>query len=473
MTISSAFSNAASGLGASARAVQVASANIANALTPGYAPRTLDLVAATRGGGVQMAGISRAVDPGLLSLHRDSGAASQGAARAQAFWTAIETAVGLPGQGLSAALSAFDSALILASDRPDLDDRLAHVARTADGLATAMAQASATIQDQRAAADAALTRDIAVLNTGLHRVDALNDQIVRQQAAGQSTLGLLDERQALISTLSEIVPMREHPRADGRVMLFSTGGALLLDLEAAQMDFVRAGDLDATMGVGTGLSPVTLRGHAFDGGAPGVLEGGRLAANLRLRDIDAPRAQSDLDALAANLIDRFAHPQTDSTLPAAAPGLFTDAGFLAGTSSGLAGRLAVNSAVLPDHGGALRRLRDGIGSVAPGALGDASRLQALSGALDRRVSPAPGQPALSFAGSLGALMTRVSSLRHDAEGAATTTAARHAEVSETLLAHGVNTDAEMQRLLQIEQAYAANARVIETADAMLRRLMEI
>jgi len=38
---------------------------------------------------------------------------------------------------------------------------------------------------------------------------------------------------------------------------------------------------------------------------------------------------------------------------------------------------------------------------------------------------------------------------------------------------GVDTDRELQDLLIIEQAYAANARVLETIDQMMRRLMEI
>ena len=43
----------------------------------------------------------------------------------------------------------------------------------------------------------------------------------------------------------------------------------------------------------------------------------------------------------------------------------------------------------------------------------------------------------------------------------------HAEVT------GVDVDAQMQDLLLIEQAYAANARVIEIASQMIDRLMEI
>jgi flagellar hook-associated protein 1 len=38
---------------------------------------------------------------------------------------------------------------------------------------------------------------------------------------------------------------------------------------------------------------------------------------------------------------------------------------------------------------------------------------------------------------------------------------------------GVDTDQEMQKLLLIEQVYAANARVITTIDSLINRLLEI
>jgi len=38
---------------------------------------------------------------------------------------------------------------------------------------------------------------------------------------------------------------------------------------------------------------------------------------------------------------------------------------------------------------------------------------------------------------------------------------------------GVDIDSQMQDLLAIEQAYAANARVIEIANQMMQKLMEI
>ncbi len=82
MSISSALNQAGTGLAAAARALQVASANIANAQTPGYAVRSLVLSAAAVdgvGAGVRVVGVTRAVDPVLNDLLRGAAGARAGA----------------------------------------------------------------------------------------------------------------------------------------------------------------------------------------------------------------------------------------------------------------------------------------------------------------------------------------------------------------------------------------------------------
>lgn len=476
MSISTAFSNAASGLAASARAVQVVSANIANAMTPGYATRSLDLAASTLGGGgggVRMLGLSRSANTALLGLSRDSRAAAQQAQALANYRQAVEAALGLPGQGISAALADFDSALIRAAERPDLDSRLEAVTSTALDLVGKLASVEQEIQAQRASADRAIARDVEALNSGLSRIDSLNDRIVAQRAGGQETVGLEDERELLISALAEIVPLRDQMRADGRVVLFTAGGELLLDLEPVDLGFAPAPAMEHGMTTGAGLSGLTLRGRTLDTGPAGPLDSGRLAASFRIRDVEAPQVQADLDAFAADLIERFADPATDNTLAPGSAGLFTDAGSLASAIPGLAGRLAVNVAVLPAEGGQLWRLRDGLGAVSAGPVGNPASLNALSAALDRRVAAVPGAAERSLAQSLAEVLTRHSTLRQQGEDMAAIAEGRKAGFEEQLLAQGVDSDAEMQRLLLIEKAYAANARIIETADAMLRRLLEI
>lgn len=475
MGITSALNNANSGLAASARAVQVVSANIANALTPGYAARRLDLSAAVlggTGGGVRVDGVTRLVDPILLGLQRDAGASVASGDATAAFWQRLETSLGQPGEGLSAALSAFDAALIAASERPDLTSRLAAVVDSAGALAARLGAVEDTVQQLRTEADHSIARDVRSLNEGLARVDTLNDQIVKLRMSGQATEGLEDERQALISDLSAIVPLREYARENGRVMLYSAAGELLLDSEPAELGFSPAAAIDASLSAGAGLSGLTINGRAIATGPTGPLGGGSLGAGFSLRDVAGPEAQARLDAFAADLIVRFSDPATDPTL-AGGVGLFTDAGSADSGQPGLAGRLAVNAAVDPTAGGVLWRLRDGIGATAPGPVGDVTRINALLAALDRTVAAGPGAPLQDVAANLGDLLTAVSRDRQGAEDAQTSARTRHDTFTEAMLAQGVDTDSEMQRLLLIEESYAANARVIQTADAMLRTLLEI
>ena len=341
MSIASAFNNATSGLAASARAVQVVSSNIANALTEGYAARRLDLGSATLGGGVRVLGTTRLTDPVLQGLTRDAAASASAGAARNIFWQRVEGALGLPGQGLSQALSAFDSALISASDRPDLESRLATVADRATALAAQLGGAQETVQTLRLQADAAIAQDVETLNAGLGRIDDLNERIVRMQASGQSSLGLEDERAALISSLSDIVPMRELARSDGRITLFTTGGTLLLDIAPAEIGFNRTPAMDASLTNGAGLSGLTIGGRAIDTGAAGPVAGGRLAANFQIRDHDGVQVQAQIDGFARDLIARFSDPATDPSLSAGVPGLFTDAGGSPIAAPGLAGRIAV------------------------------------------------------------------------------------------------------------------------------------
>ena len=58
-------------------------------------------------------------------------------------------------------------------------------------------------------------------------------------------------------------------------------------------------------------------------------------------------------------------------------------------------------------------------------------------------------------------------------GVAAFSSTRETLASTEAEAIGVNSDAELQALIQIEQAYAANVQVIQTASRMLDQLLEI
>lgn len=150
--------------------------------------------------------------------------------------------------------------------------------------------------------------------------------------------------------------------------------------------------------------------------------------------------------------------------------------FSPANEAGLSARLGINAAIDPDQGGGVWRLREGIGATSPSLVGDSALLTAMQQALARPGVPTSG--ALSpVARSLSALASDlVSSVARDrveSEDLATFARSRSTSLQEKAQAQGVDTDQELQNLLLIEQAYAANARVIQTIDNMLSTLMEL
>ncbi|WP_221931981.1 flagellar hook-associated protein FlgK [Paracoccus sp. M683] len=480
-----ALSNAVSGLTATSRGTETVAANIANVLTPGYARREMSLSAQTLGGqsgGVRIDGVSRVVNTALLAEARLSYAARGGSEDLAAFFNKVEDAVGIPGDGsaISTALTQFEAALISASARPDEDLRLAKVVEAAETLANRLNKASEIVQGARSDADFQIAVQIDSLQQGLSRIADLNKQIAGQSSAGQDISALHDERQAVIDQLSEIVPLQIIPRDAGRVSVFTAEGAVLLDgLVPTKLAFNAAGQFTPDMHVGMpAVGGLIYNGDELSGSGLRLFQGGTLAAAFAVRDTHAPQVQSELDAMALDLYQRFADPAVDPTLAPGEPGIFTDAGLAASAppALGLAGTISVNAAVQPDRGGDLWRMRSGINAAAPGPVGDGSLLERFSSALNtvQEIGPPSALSGRYDASGFAAkLESQVASRRLAAESDATLHGTRAANLSERLMADGVDTDTEMQRLLQYEQAYAANARVIQAIDEMMNTLLRV
>lgn len=485
MSITSALSSALSGLTAASRRAEVLSSNVANAATPGYARREVGLRAAVLAGtgqGVSVTGISRDVDKSLLANRRLAQAGDGDRNTRAAFLAGVEQAFGTPDSlgSLAARLAAFDSALVEAAGRPDSQARLANVLTAAKGLVSGLALATRDIQTARETADRQIADQVGLLNSTLEKVHVLNTELRSFTGTGRDVSALLDERQRLVDTISTIVPLREVEREGNQIALFTTGGAPLLEGNRVEIGFtpVHAITPDMSQALG-GLSGITINGRPYDtSGAASPILGGSLGALFAVRDELATGAQGRLDAVARDLVERFAAAGLDPSTTPGAPGLFTDAGapFLAADEVGLAGRLQVNATADPEQGGALHRLRDGLGATVEGPPGDATLLKALHGAL---VGSRPLSSAALPAGSrsLATLTAEVlsdaSARRLSGQSDQAFASARLTALTDLEAQNGIDTDREMQELLTIEKHYAANARVIQTADQMIDILMRL
>ena len=484
MSIAKALSNAVSGLAATSRGTETVAANFANVMTPGYARREMSLSAQALGGqsgGVRIDGVNRIVNTALLAEARLSDAARTGSADIAAFFNTIEQAVGLAGENsaISTALTQFETALIAAASRPDEELRLVKVAETAETLTDRLNHASRSIQDARTSADISIGNQVTALQAGLEKIAKLNRQIAGLSSSGQDISALHDERQSVIDDIAEIVPLRVVPRDAGRVSVFTAEGAVLLDgLTPAKLSFAPAGQFTAEMQLGSaGVGGLIFNGDELAGSQLRLFQGGSLAAAFAIRDEHATKAQAELDSLAFDLYARLADPVVDPSLAPGEPGLFTDAGITAAPppSTGLAARLTVNVVLTPDSG-ELWRLRAGINAAGPGPVGNAALLDRMSQALNAVHEMQPGAQLSGrhdASGFFAKFESQIASRRVASEAEATLHQTRASNLMERLMADGVDTDTEMQRLLQYEQAYAANARVIQAIDEMMNTILRV
>lgn len=485
MSLATGFASAISGLTAVNKQVEVISNNIANATTAGYGRRELVTTAWSAGGnglGVRVVGVSRQSDLALQNDRRAAEAADAGNSVLAGALNKIEQAIGTTDSAVSlqSRIADFDSSLIEAASRPDSEARLQAVVTSANALVDQIGSAATKTQALRAEADATIAGKVDAINTALARIAGLNSQIRTGSAGGKDASALMDQRQQLIDQIGQDIPVRVAQRDNGEVALFSTEGAVLVDGKAATLGFTRSGFISADLSVTNGtLSGLTLNGRPISTTSDdSPLAGGALIATFAVRDEITVDAQRQLDAVARDLVERFSAAGVDPTLATGAAGLFTDNGaaFNPADETGLSQRLALNPSVDPEQGGALWRIRDGIGATATGNSGTTDLIVALQSALEGQRQPVSGgfMPGpRSIAGLASDVISSVASARLTAESEQDFASAKALALTTQEAAGGVDTDQEMQALLVMEKAYAANAKVISTLGSMIDRLLEM
>ncbi|MEM9010030.1 MAG: flagellar hook-associated protein FlgK [Pseudomonadota bacterium] len=484
MSISSTLAGAIAGLGATARAADVVANNIANVETPGYARRSLAVTSTVAGGlatGVRVLGVEAASDPRATADRRRVEAEAGAADILSRVADRFAAIVGAPGEAgaLASRAQAFEIAVQALADTPESPALQAQMLTAAQDFAASLNTAGTEAARIRTDADAAIARGVASVNDSLERIDRLNEQIRLRTAQSQETAGLEDQRRALLDRLNEQIPIRTVRNEVGQIAIYSAGGETLLDREVFPLDFQPTATITQDMTLASGaLSGLTIGGRPISAGTgTGPLDGGALGAQFQVRDSAGLNFGAQIDALAADMIGRLQDPAVDGTRRPGSPGLFTDGGgaFDPADIDGVATRIAVNAAVDPAEGGALWRLRDGLQAGTPGPAGNDTLLRDIQAAL-AATAPAPAglsgdYGAADLSAAISAEALRVGALR---EEEATYRAGQLAIFRDAELgAVGVDTDQELQRLLAIEKAYAANAKVIEVVDDLLRRILEV
>lgn len=486
MSLTAALDSARSSLMASGIQSSVISRNIAGASQTGYS-RKVTVLDTFPGNGVYVAAIQRAASVGLFTNVLSSTSAS---AKQSAIYDGLQkiaaSTVDDPelNQSPTAQLNALKQALQQYANAPDNATLAQAAVSSAKDMATSLNQATQTVQSVREGADADMATSVANINQLLSQFSTVNTAVVKGTIAGDDVTDYLDQRDSIISKLSQEVGVSVSIRTNGDAALYTDSGVVLFDKTARTVSFTPT----------TAYTPGTTGNAVYIDGVPVTgansvmpLKSGKIAGLAALRDNATVTYQSQLDEIARGLISNFAESdQSGASLPDV-PGLFTYPGAPAMPTSatvsvGLAGTITVAASVDPTAGGNADLLRDGAisGNAAysyntTGNAGFSTRLQQL---IDNMDAPQPfdtaaqGKPSGSVIDFASSSASWIENQRKTADD--------NVQYQNTLLdrsksalsnVNGVNMDDEMSTMLQVERTYSASSKLISTIDSMLNTLL--
>jgi flagellar basal body rod protein FlgB len=315
------------------------------------------------------------------------------------------------------------------------------------------------------------------------------DQLTQNQsslkvaaAARDSTAPYEDTRDQLLAKLSKDLPIKVFPDGNNGIVVTTDQGTTLFDGQPHDLSFTATPTIpsnmrvtaDPTNGYIGGLSSVTVDGQPI-----AMSQNGSIAANLQLRDVTLPGFADQLDQVAGGLIGTFQN--ADPSVSAGQTGLFAAGGAALDTTNqagvaGLAGTIAVNTSVDPTQDGQTWRIRDGAQATVQGATSDNSTILGFIKALQTPQSygATAGLPTSAALGDAAAQMAGAQQSTLSNWASLNTSRTQQAQDAQTALMNqtGVSIDDQMQRLMIVQQSYAASAQVIQAASNMLNNLIQ-
>ena len=471
MSISSAFQIAGSGLRSTEERASLVAGNIANAQTQGYARReSVQTSGGTAGqGSVVETRIVRQIDERLAAMTRRAGADVGGASVAGEILGGYLLTLGKPEEEVSPAarMADFQSGLDLLANNPSDTNVQRDLLARADGLVRTLNNASVNLDRSFAQAGTEFERSVGSANDHLNNIADLNQQLRRESSFSHQFGDLMDQMTRELDALGPLIAFQTRWEPDGTLTLHSAGGTeLVIGDDAVRLTLDK--ETGALSARDVDITPNSTGGRGFSEG--------RLAGLSEMITTVIPQMKLQLDEMARGLIDSF--QSADASLASGQAGLFTDGGnaFDASTLDGLAGRLAINDAVRSDKGGALWRLRDGMGASDPGDVGSTVQIDAFISALDspQSFSPETGLGGNQRLDEFAALMVGYQhNVRVSADARSETAGIKMASFENARgSVEGVNVDTELQKLLEIEQAYGANAQVLTSLTTMIDTLLD-
>jgi flagellar hook-associated protein 1 FlgK len=457
----SSFSTGLSAMRYNQVAMDVASGNVANAGTPGYARRQVigqatgapDVPARWSrwegaGDGVQAGGVNRMVDPLLDARARtEHASASSLDARATSL-VRFETTLGEPGDnGVAAALAAFKQGWHDVANNPADGAARSQLITRGQTLASAINTQARAVDtewsDQRTRLDATATE----VNQVAGNLAKLNSALQAAYVGGNDAGTLLDQRDQLALRLAELTGARTTINADTTVTVQLGDPAspvTLVDKTTATPVTVQgAPDL-----AGSAANPVQV----LVGGVPTPVTSGEMGGVHQVLTQDLPDYMSKLDAFAVALRDAVNTQHHQGADQNGNQG----GDFFAGTSARTLG-------IAPTLTGPAMVAAADLSKIDP-ADPNAGRYDGSNAEVLGSADLAGGQ----YRSLISSFGVTVSSAKQVSANQGVLAA--QVDASREALS-GINVDEEMVNLLAAQRGYEGAARVLTTVDSMLDTLI--
>jgi flagellar hook-associated protein 1 FlgK len=245
--LSSIFGIDLSALQAFQQAIEVTSNNVANASTPGYDEESIELEAALPqdaggfaiGSGVDVAGVSRAYSQAAVTQLNTSQSTLAQLTSLQNYTSQIDNLFGTTAGGLTTALQNYYNGWSAVADDPSSSSARQALLGDANALAANLNTTSAQLQQLDSDVNTRITSDVNQINSISTQISTLNTQIAESSGAGQAPNQLLDQRDQLVSNLSQLVGVSTTSNSDGSINVYlGNGQPLVLDQNTYQLSTV-------------------------------------------------------------------------------------------------------------------------------------------------------------------------------------------------------------------------------------------
>ncbi len=300
-----------SGLRTQQTGLDITGHNIANANTPGYSRQRAVLspgsaytvpafnrpmYAGQLGTGVQVSEVQRIRDEFVEMQLRTEQHTSGRWNQLQAGLEKLQMIFNEPSDsGISIAMDEFFQSLQTLSHTPDDESARAVVRQNAALLIDSFHHTADQMRDYQLELNGELGVQVSKINNLADQIADLNQRIVAISVTGDKPNDLLDQRDQLLSELSELTNIQVKENGRGAVTVSISGSTLVENATVRHLEVVPPED---------GGRMLEVRWQGMDGVQP-QFNDGSVKAVMELRDEAIPKYQAYLDELAETLVVEF------------------------------------------------------------------------------------------------------------------------------------------------------------------------